>query len=91
MITKSVVIGSLFLAQAVGGDVDTILSSVLGIIAKVAYIIAFCMFVYGCVRARSDLGEALTPIGISVLIAIGGIVLDTLFTAGGLPTIPIGQ
>jgi hypothetical protein len=91
MLTKSLLLGSLFLGQAAGGDIDGILGSVLGIIAKVSYIIAFCMFIYGCVRARSDLGEAVTPIGISVLIAIGAIILDTLFTAGGLPTIAIGQ
>jgi hypothetical protein len=75
----------------VAGDIDGILGNVMGIIAKVSYVIAFCMFIYGCVRARSDLGEAVTPIAISVLIAIGAIVLQTLFTAGGLPVIAIGQ
>jgi hypothetical protein len=78
----------LILAQATG-NLDGILGQTLGIIARVSYVIAACMFIYGCVRARADLGEAVTPIGISVLIAIGAIILETLFTAGGLPTIAI--
>jgi hypothetical protein len=77
------------LAQAAPGNIDGILGSTLGIIARVSYVIAFCMFIYGCVRARADLGEAVTPIGISVLIAVGAIILQTLFAAGGLPTIAI--
>ena len=78
----------LILAQA-AGNIDGILGSTMGIISRVSFVIAFCMFIYGCVRARADLGEAVTPIGISVLIAIGAIVLETLFAAGGLPTIAI--
>ena len=78
----------MILAQA-AGDIDGILGSTMGIISRVGYVIAFCMFIYGCVRARADLGEAVTPIGISVLIAIGAIILETLFAAGGLPTIAI--
>ena len=90
ILTKLLIIGSaiLPLGQA-AGNIDGILGSAMGIIARVAYVIAFCMFVYGCVRARADLGEAVTPIGISVLIAIGAIILQTLFAAGGLPTIAI--
>ena len=87
MLTQSFILGFAILAQA--GNIDGILGNAMGIIARVAYVIAFCMFVYGCVRARADLGEAVTPIGISVLIAIGAIVLQTLFAAGGLPTIQI--
>lgn len=79
---------TLILAQA-AGNIDGILGSTMGIISRVSFVIAFCMFIYGCVRARADLGEAVTPIGISVLIAIGAIVLETLFAAGGLPTIAI--
>lgn len=78
----------LIIAQAVG-DIEGVLGQALNIIALVSYVVAFCMFVYGCVRARADLGEAFTPLGISLLIAIGGIVLQTLFTAGGLPTVAI--
>jgi hypothetical protein len=88
MLTHSFLLGSLILGQA-AGNIDGILGNAMGIIARVAYVIAFCMFIYGCVRARADLGEAVTPIGISVLIAIGAIVLQTLFAAGGLPTITI--
>jgi hypothetical protein len=90
ILTKLLIIASslLPLGQA-AGNIDGILGSAMGIIARVAYVIAFCMFVYGCVRARADLGEAVTPIGISVLIAIGAIILQTLFAAGGLPTIAI--
>jgi hypothetical protein len=88
MLTQSFLLGSLILGQA-AGNIDGILGNAMGIIARVAYVIAFCMFIYGCVRARADLGEAVTPIGISVLIAIGAIVLQTLFAAGGLPTITI--
>ena len=87
MLTQSFILGFAILAQA--GNIDGILGNAMGIIARVAYVIAFCMFVYGCVRARADLGEAVTPIGISVLIAIGAIVLQTLFAAVGLPTIQI--
>ena len=77
MLTQSFILGFAILAQA--GNIDGILGNAMGIIARVAYVIAFCMFVYGCVRARADLGEA----------AIGAIVLQTLFAAGGLPTIQI--
>jgi hypothetical protein len=90
LLIKLLIIGQalLPLGQA-AGNIDGILGNAMGIIARVAYVIAFCMFIYGCVRARADLGEAVTPIGISVLIAIGAIVLQTLFAAGGLPTIAI--
>ena len=92
ILTKLLILGTMLLPLGqVAGNIDTILGTVMGIIARVSYVIAFCMFIYGCVRARSDLGEAVTPIGIAVLIAIGAIVLDTLFTAGGLPVIRIGQ
>ena len=92
ILTKLLILGTALLPLGqVAGNIDTILGTVMGIIARVSYVIAFCMFIYGCVRARSDLGEAVTPIGIAVLIAIGAIVLDTLFTAGGLPVIRIGQ
>lgn len=79
---------SLILAQAVG-NIDGILGTVLGIVIRVSYLIATCIFIYGCVRARADLGEAVTPIGIAVLLAAGTIIVDTLFAAGGLPTIAI--
>ena len=85
ILTKMLILGQ------VAGDIDGILGTTLGIIARVAYVIAFCLFIYGCVRARADLGESVTPIAISVLIAVGAMILQTLFEAGGLPTIAITQ
>lgn len=78
------------LAQA-GGNLDSVLSTAAGIIAKVAYLIALAMFFYGCWQARRDLGEAITPIGVAALFGIGGVILDALFQTGGLPTIQIGR
>ena len=57
ILTKLLIIGVVLLAQA-AGNIDGILGNAMGIIARVSYVIAFCMFIYGCVRARSDLGEA---------------------------------
>ncbi|HEY5743408.1 MAG TPA: hypothetical protein VIS99_12795 [Terrimicrobiaceae bacterium] len=87
--TKTLLLAQALLAQSTG-SLDAILGQAMGIIAKIAYLIAFCMFIYGCWRARSDLGEAVTPIGVAVLIALAAIVIDTLFGAAGLPTISIG-
>jgi len=80
----------LILAQA--SSLDGALSQGLGIIAKFLYIIAVIVIAHGGWQVRSgnaDMGK-MSIVG-GLLLGLSVLIAQALFSAGGMPTISVGQ
>jgi hypothetical protein len=80
---------TLILAQA---SLDGALSEGLGIIAKFLFIIAVVVIAHGGWQVRSgnaDMGK-MSIVG-GLLLGLAVLIAEALFSAGGMPTISVGQ
>jgi len=71
---------------------DSALSEGLGIIAKFLFIIAVIVIAHGGWQVRSgnaDMGK-MSIVG-GLLLGLAVVIADALFSAGGMPTISVGQ
>jgi hypothetical protein len=76
----------------IGAEFDTALSYGLGLVAKLAFVVAIIMIIsagWAWRSGRPDEAKA-TLLG-AVIIALASVIASALFNAGGLPTVEIGR